>query len=120
MRIKSRSWEEVAPNAEAIRALNSWPFEDGSRLTVKKKGPPKSKGEGKGDRGERFRFGFSLWISLLCFFIVINHFVCESFAKSLRKIENVYLVYLLLVCFQLVSNWEETVEIETKIGTDET
>eukprot|EP00913_Durusdinium_trenchii_P021556 g20257.t1 len=29
---------------KAIRALNSWPFEDGSRLTVKKKGPPKSKG----------------------------------------------------------------------------
>ncbi|CAK8992959.1 unnamed protein product [Durusdinium trenchii] len=40
---------------KAIRALNSWPFEDGSRLTVKKKGPPKSKGEGKGDRGDRDR-----------------------------------------------------------------
>jgi hypothetical protein len=35
---------------QAIRALNSWPFEDGTRLTVKKKGPPRDKGEGKGDR----------------------------------------------------------------------
>ena len=26
--------------------------EDGSWLTVKKKGPPKSKGEGKGDKGD--------------------------------------------------------------------
>ncbi|CAE7861434.1 gnt1 [Symbiodinium microadriaticum] len=33
----------------AIRVLNSFPFLDGSWLTVKKKGPPKSKGEGKGD-----------------------------------------------------------------------
>lgn len=38
---------------KAIRALNSWPFEDGSRLTVKKKGPPRDKGEGKGDRRDR-------------------------------------------------------------------
>eukprot|EP00438_Fugacium_kawagutii_P023652 Skav206416 [mRNA] locus=scaffold292:313305:317145:+ [translate_table: standard] len=35
---------------KAIRALNSWPFEDGTRLTVKKKGPPRDKGEGKGER----------------------------------------------------------------------
>ena len=41
--------------AEAIRSLNSFPFTDGTRLTVKKKGPPK-KGEGKGegkDRGDK-------------------------------------------------------------------
>eukprot|EP00440_Ansanella_granifera_P031681 gb/GFBE01034388.1/.p1 GENE.gb/GFBE01034388.1/~~gb/GFBE01034388.1/.p1 ORF type:complete len:139 (+),score=54.60 gb/GFBE01034388.1/:1-417(+) len=34
---------------KAIRSLNSFPFQDGTWLTVKKKGPPKNKGEGKGD-----------------------------------------------------------------------
>lgn len=42
---------------KAIRALNSFPFTDGSWLTVKKKGPPKSKpeeskGDGKGEQGK--------------------------------------------------------------------
>lgn len=42
---------------KAIRALNSFPFLDGSWLTVKKKGPPKEKepekdDKGKGDKGK--------------------------------------------------------------------
>ena len=37
---------------KAIRSLNSFPFLDGSWLTVKKKGPPKEKEPSKGDKGE--------------------------------------------------------------------
>ncbi|CAL1157413.1 unnamed protein product [Cladocopium goreaui] len=37
---------------KAIRALNSFPFLDGSWLTVKKKGPPKEKEPEKGDKGK--------------------------------------------------------------------
>mmetsp|Transcript_55411 Transcript_55411/g.104013 ORF Transcript_55411/g.104013 Transcript_55411/m.104013 type:complete len:185 (-) Transcript_55411:143-697(-) len=39
---------------KAIRSLNSFPFTDGTRLTVKKKGPPKREGKGEGkDKSDR-------------------------------------------------------------------
>ncbi|CAJ1388437.1 unnamed protein product [Effrenium voratum] len=49
---------DVEAAQKAIRALNDFPFADGSWLTVKKKGPPKAKdgkgeSKGKGEKGDK-------------------------------------------------------------------